>query len=187
MNDDILLWKQLSALLVLCEGNSPVPSGSPSQRATDTELWYFIWCQPVQTAEQTVKMQVNKYILVLIWRPCNASYAPVDYKERNDQSINLNDILTWESHRWHTLPVYVWDSKPMYSFPSTVFLHVVRSVKRNDGFGKHGIRIFDRSSQATTVLTIPSFKSSPPEIKWPPFRRRCFHIHFREWNVLYFD
>ena len=27
----------------------------------------------------------------------------------------------------------------------------------------------------------------PPPTKWPPFRRRYFQMHFREWQVLYFD
>ena len=29
--------------------------------------------------------------------------------------------------------------------------------------------------------------SSPPETKWPLFRRRHFQMHFHEWKVLYFD
>ena len=101
--------------------------------------------------------QANKDILMLIWRPCNAIYVPVDDKAKTDQSVNLNHILTCESHRWHTLPVYVWDSKPTYSFPSTVFLHVVRSVKGNDGFGRHGIKIFrSQFKSASSVVEVHS-------------------------------
>ena len=88
----------------------------------------------------TNKMHVNKYVLAVIWRLFNTSYIPVVDKAKTDHSINLVDILTCESHRWHTLPVYVWYSKPTYSIPSTVFLHVFRSVKKKKRwFGRHEI------------------------------------------------
>ena len=148
-HDDVMKWKRLPALLAL-------------RGEFTSHLWipftkghlYAPLIYPLMTvcANSWTNRQANKDILVLIWRPCNAIYVPDD-KAKTDQSADLNHILTCESHRWHTLPVYVWDSKPTYSFPSTVFLHVVRSVKRNDGFGRHGIRIFDRSSQAPAVLS----------------------------------
>ena len=33
----------------------------------------------------------------------------------------------------------------------------------------------------------PTHPPHPPWTKWPPFRRRYFHMHFREWKVLHFD
>ena len=36
-------------------------------------------------------------------------------------------ILTSKYHRWRTLPVYVWDSKLMFSIPGAVFLHVIET------------------------------------------------------------
>ena len=29
--------------------------------------------------------------------------------------------------------------------------------------------------------------STPPRQKWPPYRRRYFQMHCREWKVLWFD
>ena len=43
----------LYALLALCEGNPSVTGVFPSQRAIDTELWCFLWCQTVSTAVQS--------------------------------------------------------------------------------------------------------------------------------------
>ena len=42
-HDNVITWK-LSALLALCEGNPPVISGFPSQRASNIELWFSLWC-----------------------------------------------------------------------------------------------------------------------------------------------
>ena len=33
------------------------------------------------------------------------------------------------------------------------------------------------------IISLPHI----PWIKWPPFRRRYFQMHFREWQILYFD
>ena len=37
------------------------------------------------------------------------------------------------------------------------------------------------------VIIKPYASSSAPGTKWPPFCRRCFLMHFREWKVLYFE
>ena len=63
--------KTFSALLVLCEGNPPVTNGLSSHRASDVELWCFLWCQPEWTVEQTVDRQVNWDVLMSIWRYSN--------------------------------------------------------------------------------------------------------------------
>ena len=42
--------KAFSALLVLCEGNPPVA------KASDEELWCFLWCALEHTVEQTLGM-----------------------------------------------------------------------------------------------------------------------------------
>ena len=36
-------------------------------------------------------------------------------------------------------------------------------------------------------LTHPRHPPPPHWTKWPPFRKRYFHMHFREWKILYFD
>ena len=40
-----------SALLAICAGNSPVTGEFPSQKASDAELWYFLWSAPEWTVE----------------------------------------------------------------------------------------------------------------------------------------
>ena len=64
-------WKYFPHYWIFVMGNALVIGGFPSQRASDEELWCFLWCQPEHTAEQTVKRQVNVSVLVLIWRRCN--------------------------------------------------------------------------------------------------------------------
>ena len=48
----------LSTLLAIYEGNPWGSSAPPSQRATNLELWCFLWCNPEQTIEQTVELSV---------------------------------------------------------------------------------------------------------------------------------
>ena len=54
----------ISALLVLCEGNPPVNGGFPSQKASDAELWCFLWSE--QTVEQTTETPVIWDAIVFI-------------------------------------------------------------------------------------------------------------------------
>ena len=49
----------------LCR-ESTGPQWIPSQRASDAQLWRFLWSQPEQTNEQTVERQVNWNLLTLI-------------------------------------------------------------------------------------------------------------------------
>ena len=42
-----------SVLLAHCEGNPPVTT-----KASDADLWCFLWCSPVQTVEQTLETPV---------------------------------------------------------------------------------------------------------------------------------
>ena len=39
--------ENISALLGLCAGNSPIAGEFPSQRASDAELWCFLWSAPL--------------------------------------------------------------------------------------------------------------------------------------------
>ena len=41
------------------EQNPLVTGGFLSQKVCDADVWCFLWCQPVQIAEQTVDRQVN--------------------------------------------------------------------------------------------------------------------------------
>ena len=46
------------ALLAFCAGNSPVIGEFPAQKASDAELWCFLWFAPEQTAVQTLETPV---------------------------------------------------------------------------------------------------------------------------------
>ena len=64
----------LPALLALCRGNLSVTGGFPSQRASDSMVWCFIWCQPDQTGELTFNRQLTWDVLVFIWCHCNVLF-----------------------------------------------------------------------------------------------------------------
>ena len=46
-------------LLALCEWN-------PLTKASDAELWWFLWSAPEQTIEQTIETPVIRYVIALI-------------------------------------------------------------------------------------------------------------------------
>ena len=52
-----------SALLALCEENSPT---IPLTKASEAELWCFLWSAPKQTVEQSIDMPVIWDAIVLI-------------------------------------------------------------------------------------------------------------------------
>ena len=47
-----------SALLAFCKRNSPAIGGFPYTKASDAELWCFIWSAPEQTIEQRIETPV---------------------------------------------------------------------------------------------------------------------------------
>ena len=50
-----------------------------------------------------------------------------------------------------------------------------------------GDELMVRSRCVDLVMSVQQFlNSSPPWRKWPPFCRRYFRMHFREWKILYF-
>ena len=57
-----------SALLALCEGNSPVTGEFPSQRPV-TRSFDFLCSSPEQTVEQTIETPVIWDAISLIMRP----------------------------------------------------------------------------------------------------------------------
>ena len=63
-----------SALLALCEGNPIVTRWIPLIKATDAELWCFLWSAPEPTVEQTFKTPVIWDPLRSLWRHCNESF-----------------------------------------------------------------------------------------------------------------
>ena len=56
----------ISALLALCAGNSPVTGEFLSQNASDAELWCFLWSAPERTAELTIETVIWDAIALII-------------------------------------------------------------------------------------------------------------------------
>ena len=54
---DVIKWKLLRVTDPLC-GESTGHRWIPLTKVSDAELWYFQWCAPEQTAEQTVQIPV---------------------------------------------------------------------------------------------------------------------------------
>ena len=63
--------EMLSALLAICEGNPLLTSGLLSQRASNADLWCFLFRMPEQCVAQTVELLVIWDAMMLIWHPCN--------------------------------------------------------------------------------------------------------------------
>ena len=107
--------KLLSALLTLCEGNPPVISGSPSQRASDAELWCFsdvnvnnCWISIRETGELNV--------LRVIWHHCNNIkitglwFPPTSLKDCLFNSLRPSDpyMHWWTNHHWFRWWLVAW-------------------------------------------------------------------------------
>ena len=66
------LWRNqmetFSTLLALYEGKPPVdsPPWIPLTKASDAQLWCFLWCAPKQTAEETMETPVISDTMALI-------------------------------------------------------------------------------------------------------------------------
>ena len=56
----------ISALLALCAGNSPVTGEFLSENASDAELWCFLWSAPERTAELTIETVIWDAIALII-------------------------------------------------------------------------------------------------------------------------
>ena len=62
-------------LLVLCEGNPPISGGFPSQRVSNAEFWCFLWCQPEEAFEKTIRLaMIWDAILHDLRRSCDVIY-----------------------------------------------------------------------------------------------------------------
>ena len=60
-----------SKLLALCEGNSPVTGGFPSQRPVRWSFDVFFWSASKQMAEQIINMPLIQDTILLITHHCN--------------------------------------------------------------------------------------------------------------------
>ena len=75
--------RNVSALLALCMGNPPVTGGFTTQRASNAELWCFLWCQPKQAIEHMAEWPVIWNTMPLMWHYCNDLTINILRPERN--------------------------------------------------------------------------------------------------------
>ena len=61
------------ASLAFCAGNSPVTGEFPRTKASDAELWCFLWSTSEPTDEQTMETPVIWDAMPLLWRHCNVN------------------------------------------------------------------------------------------------------------------
>ena len=68
-----------------------------------------------------------------------------------------------------------------------IILHRKIQVKHYMEYSmKHQQRMPNINKSCENESWISSHLTHPP-LNWPKFRRRYFHMHFREWKFLYFD
>ena len=84
------VMETFSVLLALCGGNPPVTGGFPSQRASDTELWWLLWCTP----EQTVELWVILDALTFMYLHCSGLKWTSNCAKPSAASV-LSDIKVW--------------------------------------------------------------------------------------------
>ena len=65
MHDDVIKWKHFRVTGPLW-GESADHLWIPLTKASDAELWYFLWSAPEQTAEQTIEMSEIWDVIALI-------------------------------------------------------------------------------------------------------------------------
>ena len=113
-HDDIITWKH--ALLALCEGNPPVTSGFPSQRACNTALWWqgtmpgppamavAWWCHQMETSSALLALCEGNQLVTSgchhksHW--CRALMFPLIWAWRNNWA-NIRDADDLRCHRAH--------------------------------------------------------------------------------------
>ena len=64
-NDDVIKWKPFPRYWPFVRGSHQSPE-NPLTKASDAELWCFLWSEPEQTAEQTIDTPVILDAIVLI-------------------------------------------------------------------------------------------------------------------------
>ena len=79
--------------LTLCAGNQSVTEGFPTQRASNAEFCWFLYCQPRQAIEQVSKWPVQWGSFMFMWHHLNVKLHC--YPEIS----TLLNILT-ELHLW---------------------------------------------------------------------------------------
>ena len=108
----------LCALLALCEGNPPVTGGFPSQRVSNTRLFFAVILNKVP--KQTGKWIMIWNSVMLMWCPC---YEILTYTSLHLVNVLAADVLMTSS--WpHTmsmghiaLATITWTTKPVPDIP----------------------------------------------------------------------
>ena len=83
-----------SMLLALCEGNPLVTGEFPSQKASDAELWCFLWSVPEQTVDQTIEMPVIWDTIALIMTSLNDTEPIVTQFTDTYMSPVFNELIS---------------------------------------------------------------------------------------------
>ena len=105
-HDDVIKWKHCSVTGPLC-GEFTGHQWIPLTKASDAELWCFLWSAPEQTVEQTIATPVIWCAIasLLLWRHCNDSLRSV-YRATTVPAMAETWVLgllifTWFSYCMH--------------------------------------------------------------------------------------
>ena len=73
-HDDVIKWKHLPRFWNLVMGNHRKQVESLT-KASDAELWCFLWCAFEEPVKPTVELPVIWYAITLMWRHCDDTLA----------------------------------------------------------------------------------------------------------------
>ena len=71
--------ERFSALLTFCEGNPPVTRWFPLTKASDTELWCFLWSAPEQTFGEQSRRRWFETPSRSLWRHCTQALFDITH------------------------------------------------------------------------------------------------------------
>ena len=126
IHDDVIKWNHFPRYWPFVWGESTDHGRLPLAKASDAELWCFLWPAPEQTNEQTLVTPVIWEPLRPLWRHCNAIFC-------RNQCIVLNFMFCWN----FSLP-----QPTVYSMDHCiVWLSFVLSVGHNPSLVVHDIHL----------------------------------------------
>ena len=130
MHDDVTKWKTFSALLALCEGNSPVTGEFPSQKPVTRSFDVFV---DLRLNKQLYKESSRRWSETpsrSLWRHFNVIVHMWYWNICVSFPISRLSYSIWSTQ---TSPIYIHDNLP--SFPLVHLLHHVSNRCLNLAWG----------------------------------------------------
>ena len=84
----------LSPLLAICEGNPTVTGTSPSYRASDAALGYYLFYYSKQNLERTIALSAIRNDLTVLWRRCNVELGVTQTPKHIEDVMTMETVFT---------------------------------------------------------------------------------------------